>query len=140
MLAFNRDRWCHLAFCLQLILFHCYGITVIKTYAKLNGPWRSGQLLHLSETSGQLSAERSFDIQKRTWLKIWNIYNIYELEQKKFFSSVSKRGFVWKDQRYYWPLVINFYCIHFEILIAMQASLDRFARKKLFCSHKNALA
>ncbi len=28
-LAFNRDRCCHLAFCLQLILFHCSGTRFI---------------------------------------------------------------------------------------------------------------
>ncbi len=46
------------------------------TYAKFNGLWQSGQPLHFCETSGQLSTEQNFDIQKMTWLKIWNIYNI----------------------------------------------------------------
>jgi hypothetical protein len=45
-------------------------------YAKLNSLWQSGQPLHLCEMSGPLSDEQSFDIQKMTWLKIWNIYNI----------------------------------------------------------------
>ena len=36
------------------------------SYAKLIGLWRSEQPLHLCETSGQLSTERSFDIRKMT--------------------------------------------------------------------------
>ena len=36
------------------------------SYAKLNGLWWSEQSLHCCETSGQLSAERSFDIRKMT--------------------------------------------------------------------------
>jgi hypothetical protein len=36
------------------------------SYAKLNGLWRSEQPLYLCETSGQLSTEGSFDIQKMT--------------------------------------------------------------------------
>ena len=36
------------------------------SYAKLNGLWRSEQSLHCCEMSGQLSAERSFDIRKMT--------------------------------------------------------------------------
>jgi hypothetical protein len=52
------------------------------SYAKLNGLWQSEQPLHLCEMSGQLSAERSFDIQKMTWLKIWNIYNINDTQHR----------------------------------------------------------
>jgi len=46
------------------------------SYAKLIDLWQSEQPLHLCETSGQLSTERSFDIRKMTWLKMWNIYNM----------------------------------------------------------------
>ncbi len=59
--------------------FRAFGEQILHlraTHARLNGLWWSGQLLYLCETSGQVSAEQSFDIQKMTWLKIWNIYNI----------------------------------------------------------------
>jgi hypothetical protein len=31
-LAFNRDRCCHLALCLQLILFYCFSIHILGDY------------------------------------------------------------------------------------------------------------
>ncbi len=75
------------AFC-ELILY------LRATYAKLKGLWQSGQLLHLCEMSGQLSAERSFDIRKMTWLKIWNIYNIdiyTSMNHSLLLSNLSER-------------------------------------------------
>jgi hypothetical protein len=50
-------------------------LTLRVTYENIIGLWRSGQPLHLVETSGQFLAEQRFDIQKMIWLKIWNIYS-----------------------------------------------------------------
>ncbi len=47
------------------------------SYAKLIGLWRSEQSLHLCETSGQLSTERSFDIREKWHVWKYEIFTTY---------------------------------------------------------------
>ena len=47
------------------------------SYAKLIGLWQSEQPLHLCETSGQLSTERSFDIRENDMIE-----NVERLQHK----------------------------------------------------------
>ena len=58
----RREKFTHAGFA----GFHKRILHREVSYAKLNGLWQSEQPLHLCETSGQLSTERSFDIRKMT--------------------------------------------------------------------------
>ncbi len=96
----------------------CKRILHQKTsYAKLNGLWRSEQPLHFCETSGQLLTERSFDIQKMTWLKIWNIYNIHVVIWVSFWWMSLFWASFWWLSLYWVTILLNVVSAIFNVIL-----------------------
>jgi hypothetical protein len=82
------------------------------TYAKLNGLWRSGQPLHLCEMSGQLSAERSFDIWKNDMIENMK-YLQHWCKMKEFLTHFAfNKTSWWKPNRFCSPKLQ--FCFIFE--------------------------